>query len=143
MSPSCRLPLCPPSPSGPSCSSESQGKKGMTTSRKQQWTSRDLSMSRGCREGHHTQFPVLHQRPLATPEVEGTNSGSCRNSLDLLDLLPGPAGQMQDPEVFVVIELLPIWRSKFPTEQPELSATLSNNHSLPDKRERGQRLSPF
>ena len=48
----------------------------------------------------------------------------------LPDLFPGLGGQVKDPEVPVVVELLSIRRGKLPAEDPELSAALGHRHSL-------------
>lgn len=46
------------------------------------------------------------------------------------DLLPGLGGQMQHPEVLVVVKLLSIRRGKLPTEDPQLPTTLGHHHGL-------------
>jgi hypothetical protein len=48
----------------------------------------------------------------------------------LPNLFPGLGGQVQDPEVLVMVELLAIGRCKLPTEDPQLPTTLGYHHSL-------------
>lgn len=54
----------------------------------------------------------------------------CYDPLHILDVLPRVCCQVQHPEVFVVIELLSIWRGKLSSEHPELTPTLGNYHGL-------------
>ena len=72
----------------------------------------------------------------------GTGAGPGVMLLTLPDLLPRLGGQMQDPEVPVVVELLSIGRGKLPAKDPQLSAALGHHHSL--LRERRQvRAQPY
>lgn len=48
----------------------------------------------------------------------------------LPDLLPGPCGQVQDPEISVVVELLPVGRGELSPKDPQLSAALRHHHRL-------------
>jgi len=49
----------------------------------------------------------------------------------LLDLLPGLGSQMQDPEIFVMIELFPIGRCKLPAKYPQLPTGCGHHCCLP------------
>lgn len=52
----------------------------------------------------------------------------------LLDLLPGLGGQMQDPEISVVVELLPVGRGKLPPKDPELPPSCGHHSCLQEGR---------
>lgn len=56
----------------------------------------------------------------------------------LPDLLPGLGGQMQDPEILVVVKLLSVGRSKLSPEDPQLPAALRHHYSLWKQRLTGQ-----
>lgn len=60
----------------------------------------------------------------------------------LLDLLPGLGGQMQNPEILVVVELLPVGRSKLPPEDPELPPSRGHHSCLQEKEELDQSRIP-
>lgn len=60
----------------------------------------------------------------------------------LLDLLPGLGGQMQDPEILVVVELLPVGRGKLPPEDPELPPSRGHHSCLQEREELDQSRIP-
>lgn len=60
----------------------------------------------------------------------GAGAGPGVTLLTLPDLLPRPGGQMQDPEVPVVVEVLSVGRGKLPAKDPQLSAALGHHHRL-------------
>lgn len=70
-------------------------------------------------------FPLPIITPIVTPSVHPIVSLN-----HSLDVLPCVRGQVQHPEVFVVVELLPVWRGKLTPEHPELTPTLGNYHRL-------------
>lgn len=57
----------------------------------------------------------------------------------LLDLLPGLGGQVQDPEISVVVELLPVGRGKLAPKDPELPPSRGHHSCLQDKGQLGHR----
>lgn len=48
-------------------------------------------------------------------------------------LLPRLGGQVQDPEVLVVVELLSVGRGELPSEDPQLPPTVRHHHRLRKK----------
>lgn len=60
----------------------------------------------------------------------------------LLDLLPGLGGQMQNPEILVVVELLPVGRGKLPPKDPELPPSRGHHSCLQEKEELDQSRIP-
>lgn len=56
-----------------------------------------------------------------------------------LDLLPGVCGEVKNPEVFIVVELLPVRRRKLPSKQPQLPPCLGNYHRLQRERKRDRK----
>ena len=99
------------------------------------------SLADHCGTPHHVPPPPpsgLHK--CTFPEPRATNSkcwqgtgvgpGAGLITQHSPDLLPGLGGQMQHPEVLVVVKLLSIRRGKLPTEDPQLPTTLGHHHSL-------------
>lgn len=69
-------------------------------------------------------------------------SGPDTRAQHLLDLFPGLGGQVQDPEIFVVVELLPVGRGKLAPEDPELPPSRGHHSCLQDKGQLGQSRIP-
>lgn len=76
-------------------------------------------------------------RMLARDRSQARRPGSLPTTLPYL--LPGLSGQMQHPEILVVVELLSVGRSKLPSEDPQLSSTLRHHHSLLEEKDRSGR----